>query len=111
MECAGYELFLFHFDQVTHGAHHAHDLGGVFVFHWVVELFQSESLDGLFLTLGAVDRTAHLSDDNFAHDQKGLSVEHFGDRNAAQLSHILGTAQFLEGIERRLHHVVRVRRA
>ena len=63
-------LFLFHFHQVTHGAHHAHDLGGVFVFHWVVEFLQSESLDGLFLTLGAVDGTAHLSDDNFAHDQK-----------------------------------------
>ena len=110
MEYAGYELFLFHFHQVTHGAHHAHDLGGVFVFHWVVKLLQSESLDGLFLTLGAVDCTAHLSDDNFAHDQKGLSVEHFGDRNASQLRNILSAAQLLESVERRLHHVVWIRR-
>jgi hypothetical protein len=61
-------LLFFHFNQVAHFAHHSQNLGGCFVLNWVVELLDSERLNGRLLTSRSVDGAADLGDDNFSHD-------------------------------------------
>ena len=61
------DLKFFDRDEVTHLSDHAQNLWCGLVLDRIVQFLNSEGLNGGLLTLGAVDRTAHLGDFDFSH--------------------------------------------
>ena len=61
------DLKFFDRDEVAHLSDHAQNLWCGLVLDRIVQFLNSEGLNGGLLTLGAVDRTAHLGDLDFSH--------------------------------------------
>ena len=61
------DLKFFDRDEVTHLSDHAQYLWRSLVLDRVVQFLNSEGLNRGLLTLGAVDRAAHLGDFDFSH--------------------------------------------
>lgn len=107
----GYLLFRrFYTDEVLHLFEHPHDDGGIFVFHGLVHLVESERVEVPLLTFGSADTAAYLSDFQFCHNAFVLTVKHFTERNAAGLCHGMRIAKFGKRAYGRLHEVVGVGR-
>jgi len=62
-------LNFFDLHEVTHGSDHAQDLRSRIVFDRIVQFLNSEGLNRGLLTLGTVDRAAHLGDFDFSHNE------------------------------------------
>ena len=61
------DLKFFDRHEVAHLSDHAQNLWCGLVLDRIVQFLNSEGLNGGLLTLGAVDRAAHLGDFDFSH--------------------------------------------
>jgi len=61
------DLKFFDRDEVTHLSDHAQNLWSGLVLDRIVQFLNSEGLNRGLLTLGTVDRAAHLGDFDFSH--------------------------------------------
>ena len=91
---------------MTNLVHHALYLGGSLQFNGLVNFCETQGANRTFLVLAAVNGALNLCDFNLCHGE--LTVKYFLKSYGAVLCHGKCIAHVDEGINGRLHHVVRV---